>query len=69
MFGGDCRAPTAEIVTVEWRRRLLYCAWQAKRGIMFFRMGTGECIIILVVLIIVVGLAYRGGYFRGRRRD
>jgi hypothetical protein len=25
--------------------------------------------IILVVLIIVVGLAYRGGYFRGRRRD
>jgi hypothetical protein len=36
---------------------------------MFFRMGMGECIIILVVLIIVVGLAYRGGYFRGRRRD
>jgi hypothetical protein len=36
---------------------------------MFFRIGTGECLLILAVLIIVVGLAYRGGYFRGRRRD
>jgi hypothetical protein len=36
---------------------------------MLFRLGTGECMIILVVLIIVAGLAYRGGYFRGRRRD
>ena len=36
---------------------------------MFFRIGTGECLIILVVLIIVAGLAYRGGYFRGQRRD
>jgi hypothetical protein len=41
---------------------------QAKRGHMLFRVGTSECLIILVVLIIVVGLAYRGGYFRGRRR-
>jgi hypothetical protein len=36
---------------------------------MLFRIGGGECLIILVVLIIVVGLAFRGGYFRGRRRD
>jgi hypothetical protein len=36
---------------------------------MLFRVGIGECMIVLVVLIIVVGLAYRGGYFRGRRRD
>ena len=34
---------------------------------MFFRFGTPECLIILVVLIIVVGLSYRQGYFRGRR--
>lgn len=26
---------------------------------MFFRLGTPECLIILVVLIIVVGLSYR----------
>jgi hypothetical protein len=36
---------------------------------MLFRVGLSECLIILVVLIIVAGLAYRGGYFRGRRRD
>jgi hypothetical protein len=35
---------------------------------MFVRIGWGECLIILVVVIIAVGLAYRGGYFRGRRR-
>jgi hypothetical protein len=34
---------------------------------MLFRVGITECLIILVVLIIVAGLAYRGGYFRGRR--
>ena len=33
------------------------------------QIGWGECLIILVVLIIVAGLAYRGGYFRGRRHD
>ena len=48
---------------------VILCLVQAKRGYMLFRVGTGECLIILVVLIIVVGLAYRGGYFRGRRRD
>ena len=48
---------------------VILCLVQAKRGYMLFRVGTGECMIILVVLIIVVGLAYRGGYFRGRRRD
>jgi hypothetical protein len=36
---------------------------------MSVNVGWGECLIILVVLIIVAGLAYRGGYFRGRRRD
>jgi len=36
---------------------------------MLFRVGIGECMIILVVVIIVAGMAYRGGYFRGRRRD
>jgi hypothetical protein len=36
---------------------------------MLFRLGITECLIILVLLIIVAGLAYRGGYFRGRRRD
>ena len=35
---------------------------------MFVRIGTPECLIILVMLIIVAGLAYRGGFFRGRRR-
>jgi hypothetical protein len=35
---------------------------------MFFRIGTGECLIILAMLVIVAGLAYRGGYFRGRRK-
>jgi hypothetical protein len=35
---------------------------------MFFRIGMWECLIILVVLMIVAGLVYRGGYFRGRRR-
>jgi Sec-independent protein translocase protein TatA len=34
---------------------------------MFFRIGWSECLIILVILLIVVGLAYRGGYFRARR--
>jgi hypothetical protein len=48
---------------------VILCLVQAKRGYMLFRVGTGECMIVLVVLIIVVGLAYRGGYFRGRRRD
>ena len=51
------------------RAAVILCLVQAKRGYMLFRVGTGECIIVLVVLIIVVGLAYRGGYFRGRRRD
>ena len=35
---------------------------------MFFRLGSTECLIILVVLVIVVGLSFRRGYFRGRRR-
>ena len=48
---------------------VILCLVQAKRGYMLFRVGTGECLIILVVVIIVAGLAYRGGYFRGRRRD
>jgi hypothetical protein len=34
---------------------------------MFLRLGAGECLIIIAVLIIVAGLAYRGGFFRGRR--
>ena len=38
------------------------------RGPMLFRLGLPECLIILVVLLIVAGLAYRGGYFRARRR-
>lgn len=37
---------------------------------MFFtRIGAPECLIILVVLLIVAGLAFRGGFFRGRRRQ
>ena len=48
---------------------VILCLDQAKRGYMLFRVGPSECMIVLVVLIIVVGLAYRGGYFRGRRRD
>jgi hypothetical protein len=32
------------------------------------RIGLGECLVILVVVLIIAGLAYRGGYFRGRRR-
>jgi hypothetical protein len=51
------------------RAAVILCLVQAKRGYMLFRVGTGECMIILVVVIIVAGLAYRGGYFRGRRRD
>ncbi len=35
---------------------------------MFIRLGAPECLIILVLLIIVSGLAFRGGFFRGRRR-
>lgn len=35
---------------------------------MLFRVGLPECLIILVVLLIVAGLAYRGGYYRARRR-
>lgn len=35
---------------------------------MLFRLSWNECLIILVVLLIVAGLAYRGGYFRGRRQ-
>lgn len=34
---------------------------------MFVRVSTVECLIILVVLAIVAGLAFRSGYFRGRR--
>ena len=34
---------------------------------MFLRLGAPECLIIIAVLIIVAGLAYRGGFFRGRR--
>ena len=33
------------------------------------RIGWTECLIILLVLIIVAGLAFRGGSMRGRRRD
>ena len=51
------------------RAAVILCLAQAKRGAMLFRVGTGECMIILVMLVIVAGLAYRGGYFRGRRRD
>jgi hypothetical protein len=36
---------------------------------MFLQFGWTECLIILVVLLIVAGMAFRGGYFRGRRRD
>ena len=35
---------------------------------MFVRLGLGECLIILVVILIVAGLAFRSGYFRGNRR-
>ena len=35
---------------------------------MLFPIGLPECLIILVVLLIVAGLAYRGGYYRARRR-
>jgi hypothetical protein len=31
-----------------------------------FRVGGLECVIILVVLLIIAGLAFRNGYFRGR---
>lgn len=33
-----------------------------------FRIGGPECLIILVVLLIVVGLTFRSGYGRGRGR-
>ena len=33
----------------------------------FYRIGGPECVIILVLLLIVAGLAFRGGFFRGRR--
>jgi len=33
-----------------------------------FRLGPAECLIILALLVIVVGLAFRSGYGRGRRR-
>lgn len=33
-----------------------------------FRLGGMECLIILVVVIIVVGLSFRSGYWRGRGR-
>jgi hypothetical protein len=35
---------------------------------MFLRVGWSECLIILVVLFVVAGMAYRGGYFRNRGR-
>jgi hypothetical protein len=31
-------------------------------------IGTAECVIILVVLVLVAAFAFRAGYFRGRRR-
>ena len=31
-----------------------------------FRLGGAECLIILVLLIIVIGLAFRSGVSRGR---
>ncbi len=35
---------------------------------MFLRIGGTECLIILIVLLILAGFAYRGGYFHGRRK-
>jgi Sec-independent protein translocase protein TatA len=32
-------------------------------------IGWTECLIVLVVLICVIGLAFRVGYVRGRRRE
>jgi len=62
LFGGtlSCRVMEAAAIV---------CLSQANRGFMLFRVGMSECLIILIVLLIVAGLAYRGGYFRGRRRD
>jgi hypothetical protein len=64
-----------QIVTVSPAPRLLYCGRRRRatgqkdeRRMFLTRIGWGECLIILVVLIIVAGLAFRGGYFRGRRR-
>lgn len=31
-------------------------------------LGWGECLMLLVVLVIVAALAFRTGYFRGRGR-
>jgi len=63
------------IVTVSTALRLLYSGRRRRatgqkdeRRMFLTRIGWGECLIILVVLIIIAGLAFRGGYFRGRRR-
>lgn len=34
----------------------------------FGSIGWGECLIILVLLAVVAGFAFRVGYFRGRGR-
>jgi hypothetical protein len=34
----------------------------------FGSLGWGECLIILAVLVVAVGFAFRVGYFRGRGR-
>jgi hypothetical protein len=31
-------------------------------------LGWGECLVILVVLMLVAAFAFRAGYFRGRGR-
>ena len=49
-------------------RRAIAADRRHDRGAMLFRVGLPECLIILVVLLIVAGLAYRGGYYRARRR-
>ncbi len=36
---------------------------------MFFRVGFAECLIVLVIVLIVAGLAFRGGYWRGKQKD
>lgn len=34
---------------------------------MFLRVSGVECLILLIIILIVAGFAFRGGYFRGRR--
>ncbi|HEU4328219.1 MAG TPA: hypothetical protein VFS21_34095 [Roseiflexaceae bacterium] len=36
---------------------------------MFLRVGLAECLIILVLVLVVAGLAFRGGYYRSRRHQ